>query len=189
MAEDFRLSAETRTLLGSGNARRIRKQGLVPANLYGFQKDTVNVTVSADQVEKMVATGSRVVDVEFEGNIEKAIVQELQWDIYSSHVKHVDLQRVDPTAVATVEVPLRIRGEAIGLKDGGQLRQLLQRVTVTCPAYRIPKHVTARVGSLTIGKNVKVRDLERPDTVTIETDADAVVIEMYDSKKTAAVAE
>ena len=87
--------------------------------------------------------------------------------------------------VATVEVPLRIRGEAIGLKDGGQLRQLLQKVTVTCPAYRIPKNITARVGSLKIGKSVKVKDLECPDSVTIETDGDTVVIEMYDPKKIA----
>jgi len=185
MAEDFRLSAQTRSQLGSRNTHRLRKQGHVPANLYGGRKDSLNVSVAADQVEKMVANGSRVVDVELDGNVEKAVVKELQWDIYSTHVKHVDLMRVDPEAVATVEVPVRIRGEAIGLKDGGQLRQTLKRVTVTCPAFRIPPYVTARVSSLKVGDKILVSQLERPDTATIDTPGDTMVTELYDPKKAA----
>jgi len=183
MAEDFRLSAEARELLGSRHSQRLRKQGRVPANLYGFQKDTVNLTVSADQVEKMVATGSRVVDVDLNGTVEKAVIQELQWDIYSTYVKHVHLNRVDPDEVATVEVPVALRGEAMGLKDGGQLRQKLKRVEVTCPAFRVPKSLTARVGALKIGGSVKVSDLKLPDTVTAVTPGDQVVVEMFDPKK------
>lgn len=189
MAEDFRLSAEPRTSLGSLHSKRLRKQFKVPANLYGFKKETVSITVSAEQVEKMVANGSRVVDVELDGNVEKAVVQELQWDIYSTFVKHVDLKRVDPDAVSTVEVPLQLRGEAIGLKDGGQLRQLLKRVSVTCPEFRVPKAINVRVGALKIGGSVKVSDLKLPDTVSMETPGDQVVVELYDPKKVAAEAK
>ena len=117
MTEDFRLSAESRELLGSANTRRLRQQGRVPANLYGFKKDSLNLTVSADEVEKMVAKGSRVVDVDFNGSVDKAVIQELQWDVFSTHIKHVDLKRVDPDAIATVEVPLEVRGEPLGIKD------------------------------------------------------------------------
>ncbi|MEZ6122570.1 MAG: 50S ribosomal protein L25 [Planctomycetaceae bacterium] len=170
MAEDFRLSAQPRTQLGSLHTRRLRKQGQVPANLYGFKKDAVNIAVSAEQVEKMVAAGSRVVDVELDGNVEKATVQELQWDIYSTHVKHVDLQRVDPEAVATVDVPLQLRGEPLGLKDGGQLRQAVKKVTVTCPAFRVPPYIVVRVGALRIGDSVRVSDLQAPETVNIDTE-------------------
>lgn len=189
MAEDFRLSAEPRTSLGSLNSKRLRKQLKVPANLYGFKKETVSITVSADQVEKMVANGSRVVDVELDGNVEKAVVQELQWDIYSTFVKHVDLKRVDPAAVSTVEVPLQLRGDALGLKDGGQLRQLLKRVSVTCPEFRVPKAINVRVGALKIGGSVKVSDLKLPETVSMETPGDQVVVEMFDPKKIAAESE
>lgn len=185
MTEDFRLSAEPRPLLGSGNTRRLRQKGLVPANLYGFRKDAVNITVSAEAVERLVAGGSRVVDVEFNGEVDKAVVQELQWDIYSTHVQHVDLKRVDPDAVTTAEVPLALRGEPVGLKDGGQLRQLLKRVTVTCPEFRVPKDIKVRVAPLKIGDSVTVKDLIAPDTVTIDTDGDAVVVELFDPKKAA----
>ncbi|MFY9252809.1 MAG: 50S ribosomal protein L25 [Fuerstiella sp.] len=186
MAEDFRLSAETRDILGSAGSKRLRKQGLVPANLYGFKKESVNLTVTSDAVEKLVAGGSRVVDVELNGAVEKAVVQELQWDIFSTHVKHVDLKRVDPDAIVTVEVPLELRGEPLGLKDGGQIRQFIKRVSVTCPEFRVPKTIAVRVGPLKIGDSVSVSSLRTPEGVKIDTDPSTKVVELYDPKKAAA---
>lgn len=183
MPEDFRLKAEPREALGSRNTQQLRKKGLVPANLYGFKKDGVNLTLAAEDVEKMVANGSRVVDVEVGGNVDKAVVQELQWDVFSTHVRHIDFKRVNPDAITTCEVEVVHRGEPIGLKDGGQLRQTLKRVTVTCPDFRVPKALIARVASLKIGDSVKVSDLETPETVKIDTDGDLVVIELFDPKK------
>ena len=183
MPEDFRLKAEPREALGSRNTQRLRQKGLVPANLYGFKKDGLNLTVSAEDVEKMVANGSRVVDVEVGGDVDKAVVQELQWDVFSTHVRHIDFKRVDPDAMTTTDVEVTLRGEPVGLKDGGQLRQKLKRVTVTCPDFRVPKAVVARVASLNVGDSLKVSDLEAPETVTINTDGDQVAVELFDPKK------
>lgn len=185
MPDDFRLKAETRELLGSRNTQRLRQKGLVPANLYGFKKDAVNLTVAAEDVEKLVAGGSRVVDVEVGGEVDKAVVQELQWDVFSTHVKHVDLKRVDPEATATVDVPVVLRGEPLGLKDGGQVRQLLKSVTVTCPEFRIPKGLVARVAPLRVGDSVTVDGLEVPETVKVDTDGSEIVVEVFDPKKAA----
>ena len=182
MAEDFRLSAEPRQELGKLNTRRLRKDGRVPANLYGFKKDSINLSVCADDVEKLVAGGSRVVDVAYDDSVDKAVVQELQWDIYSSHVRHLDLLRVDPESVATVDVPLVSRGEPVGIKDGGQLRLPVKWVSVTCPSFRVPKNLVIRVASLKIGDVVRVSDLEAPETVTINTDGDTVVAELFDPR-------
>ena len=183
MSDDFRLKAEPRELLGSGNARRLRQKGLVPANLYGFKKDAVNLSVAAEDIEKLVAGGSRVVDVEVGGTVDKAVVQELQWDIFSTHVKHVDLKRVDTEAIATVDVPVVMRGEPLGLKDGGQLRQLVKYVNITCPDFRVPKNLVARVTPMNVGDSLKVSDLETPETVTINSDGSTVAIELFDPKK------
>lgn len=185
MAEDFRLSAEPRESVGSLHTRRLRKKGRVPANLYGFRKDSVNISVAAEDVEKLVAGGSKVVDVAVNGAVEKAVVQELQWDVFGTHVRHVDLKRVDPDAVTSVEVPLTIRGEPIGLKDGGQIRQLAKTVTVTCPEFRIPARIAVRVTPLKIGDSVRVGDIKPPETVRIDTDPDVVVVELFDPKKVA----
>lgn len=183
MAEDFRLPAEKREKLGTDKTSRLRKQGLVPGNLYGFRKEPVNLSVSAEDVEKLVAGGSRVVDVAVGGAVEKAVVQELQWDVFSTHVLHIDLKRVDPDSMTTVTVPLEIRGEPLGLKDGGLLRQLVGSVTVSCPDFRVPKTIPVRVGPLKIGDSVKVGELKAPDNVTITSDANLVVVELYDPKK------
>jgi len=182
MAEDFRLSAQNREQLGSLNTRRLREQGRVPANLYGFKKDAVNLSVCADDVEKMVANGSRVVDVEVDGSVEKAVIQELQWDIFSTHVRHVDLKRVDPDKVVTVDVPLEIVGEPLGLKDGGELKQHLKRVTVKGPEFRIPRVIRVRVVALPMGGEIKAGGLDKPDVVEILTDAEALVVSVIDPK-------
>ncbi len=186
MTEDFRLSAENRTSLGTIHSRRLRKQGRVPGNLYGFKKDSANITLSADDVERLDAGGSKVVDVELDGSVDKAVVQELQWDIYSTHVRHVDLKRVDPNEMTTVDVPLVIRGEPVGFMTGGQLRHKVKSVSVTCPAFRVPKNIPVRVAPLKVGDSLKVSQLKAPDTVTINSDGDIVVAEVYDPKKAAA---
>lgn len=188
MAEDFQLAAETRELLGSANSRRLRGEGRIPANLYGFKKDTVSLTVTAEDVDSLIAGGSKVVDVTCDGTTDKAVVQELQWDIFGTHVKHVDLMRVDPDDSVSVEVNTEIRGEAIGLKDGGVLKEHLKRIRVKCASYRVPRTIPVRVGALKVGDSLKVKDLRFPETVTVESDAEAVVVEIIDPKKAAAAA-
>ena len=188
MTEDFRLSAEPRELLGSANTRRLRLTGRVPANLYGFKKDSLNLSVTADDVERLIAGGSRVVDVEIDGTVDKAVVQEVQWNVFSTYVRHLDMKRVDVDSIVTVEVPLEIQGEALGIKDGGQLKQSLKRVTVTCQDFRVPKTIAVRVGALNVGDSLKVSDLRPPETVKIDTDADAEVVQVFDPKKAAAEA-
>ena len=128
MSQDLLLKAERRTTLGTVETQRLRSAGRVPANIYGMGKPGVSASVCGDAIGKLVATLSSVVDVEVDGAIDKAVVQELQWDVFSTKVMHVDLRRVDPNGRATVDVVLELRGEAVGLKDGGAVRQLLKMV-------------------------------------------------------------
>lgn len=189
MAEDFNLVAESRELLGSANSRRLRLQGRIPTNLYGLKKDTVSLTVNADDVDQLIAGGSKVVDVTVDGTTDKAIVKELQWDVFGTHVKPMDLMRVDPADEVSVEVNTEIRGEAIGLKDGGVLKEQLKRIRVKCASYRIPRSIPVRVGALKVGDSLTVGSLKFPDTVTVETDGNSVVVEVIDPKKQVAATE
>lgn len=189
MAEDFKLAAESRELLGSANSRRMRLQGRIPANLYGFKKDTVSLTVNADDIDQLIAGGSKVVDVTVGGSTDKAVVQELQWDVFATHVKHVDLKRVDPADEVSVEVNTEIKGDAIGLKDGGVLKEHLKRIRVRCASYRIPRSIPVRVGALKVGDSLKVSNLKFPETVTVETPADTTVVEIINPKAAVAAAE
>ena len=142
MSDDLLLKAERRAKLGSVDSKRLRAAGRVPANIYGLGKPGESVSVCRETVEKLVATRSSVVDVELDGQLDKAVVQELQWDVFSTVVQHVDLRRVDPSGRATANVSLELRGEPVGLKDGGALRQLSTTVTIrhdAVPPFRSPR--------------------------------------------------
>ncbi|MCA9012005.1 MAG: 50S ribosomal protein L25 [Planctomycetaceae bacterium] len=183
MSDDLLLKAERRSKVGSVDSQRLRAAGRVPANVYGLGKPVVSASVCSDTVGKLVSTLSSVVDLELDGTVDKAVVQELQWDVFSTKVIHVDLRRVDPNGRATVDVKLELRGEAVGLKDGGAVRQLAKTVKIDCPDYRIPKSIVVRMGALQIGDTVKVSDLQVPDYVNFVTPKDEVLVELYDARK------
>lgn len=183
MSEDLLLKVERRTLPGSRGAQLVRSAGRVPANLYGLGKPGESVSICGEVVEKLIADRSSVVDVELDGSVDKAIVQEVQWDVFTTHVLHLDLLRVDPNGRTTVDVALELRGEPVGLKDGGALRQHLKKIQVNCPDYRIPKSIAVRIGALKIGDVVKASDLTLPEHAQLVTPADAVVVELYDPRK------
>jgi large subunit ribosomal protein L25 len=183
MSDDLLLKAERRSKLGSVDAKRLRAAGRIPANIYGLGKPGESVSVCRETVEKLVATRSSVVDVELDGRLDKAVVQELQWDVFSTGVQHLDLRRVDPAGRATVEVALELRGDPVGLKDGGALRQLSKTVTIDCPDYRIPKSIVARIGGLQIGDVVKAGDLQLPEHAVLVTPSGTALVELYDPRK------
>lgn len=182
MSEDLLLKVERRQLPGSKGARLVRAAGRVPANIYGLGKPGASVSICGEVVEKLVTTRSSVVDVELDA-VDKAVVQELQWDVFSTKVLHVDLRRVDPAGRATVEVVVELRGEPVGVKDGGVLKQNLKRVTLDCPDYRIPRSIQVKVGAMKVGDVVRASDLQLPDHAVLVTAADAVVAELYDPRK------
>lgn len=185
MSTDFRLSAQKRDKTGSRETLRLRRAGRVPANLYGLGKDTVSLSVCSDDVTRLIDGGSKIVDVEVDGTVDKAVVVELQWDTFSTKVQHVDMKRVDPAGSVTVDVKVEVTGEPVGLKSGGQFRQLLKQLSMSGNEFRIPKQVTVRVGALDVGDAVRVSDVKVPAGVTIQNSPEEVVAEVYDPRKSA----
>lgn len=183
MSEDLLVKAERRSKLGSVDTKRLRASGRVPANIYGLGQPAEAVSVCGETIEKLVATRSSVVDVEVDGKVNKAVVQELQWDVFSTAVQHIDLRRVDPNGRATVDVAIELRGEPVGLKDGGALRQLHKKISVDCPDYRVPKTIIVRIGGLQIGDSIKASDLQLPEHSKLVTPASEVLVELYDPRK------
>lgn len=181
--EDYRLVAERRTSTGKKHTKELRAAGRVPANLYGFNKEGLSLSVAAEDVGKVVSGGSKVVDVEVDGTVDKAVVQELQWDTFSTYVQHVDLMRVDPDGITTVDVPLDLVGEPPALKTGGQLRYPVKKITLTCSDFRVPRKIEVRIGSMQMGDTLTVADVPVPEGMKVETPADTVVAELFDTRK------
>ena len=176
MAISGKLAAQPRTQMGSRNCKRLRLQGLVPGNLYGHKEAPVALTVSADDVARILKLGTRVLDVELNGKNETALLRDVQWDYLGAEVEHVDLMRVDPNERLTVEVHVELKGIAPGVLAGGVLDHALRTVTIECPVVQIPDNIPVKVTAMEIGHVIHVKELELPPNTRILNNPDIVVV-------------
>lgn len=172
-----KVQATGRTVIGSTASRRLRSEGIVPASLYGHKQDPRSIQLPGETVHALLKDGAKVFDLEIEGEVEKVLLKDVQWDTFSKHVMHVDFLRVDPNERVTVEVPVVLRGTAPGVLAGGVLDQQLHTVQVECLAVQVPDSVQVRIGKLKMGDHLLVSELtEIPQGVTVTSPADAVVV-------------
>jgi large subunit ribosomal protein L25 len=170
------LTAQPRQGRGSRQAKRLRKQGLVPAVLYGHKEETLSLALPLDVFEAAVRHGARVVDLTAGGKTEKALIREVQWDHLGKEVLHVDFTRVAADERIHVVVPIELRGIAPGVTAGGVLDQPLHTLNVECLAISLPESIRVNVNELQIGAAIHVRDLTLPEGVKALADPDAIVV-------------
>jgi large subunit ribosomal protein L25 len=176
MADFVRIKTQPRTLFGSANTRRLRKQGLMPAVIYGHKEEVVSVVLPRDEFEKAVRKGAHIVDIEYNGKTEKARIRELQWDHLGKEALHADFMRVSQDERIVIGVPIVLRGVAPGIAEGGVLDQPIHLLQVECPALEIPASIRVNIDKLTLGEAVHVRELTLPPNVTAKHEPEAVVV-------------
>ncbi|MDA0587602.1 MAG: 50S ribosomal protein L25 [Planctomycetota bacterium] len=173
MAHDTKsLVVEPRLLTGTANSRRLRSTGKVPATLYGLNQDPVSVALAGDDITPVVVSGHKIVDIEVEGTTSIAMIREVQWDTFLTHILHVDLQRVDSDTRVDIELVIVIRGEV----NEGVLEIVERSIMVNCPVFLVPDSPVVRVGSLKIDDTVTIADLDFPDKVSVELPDDTVIL-------------
>lgn len=164
-----------RTSTGSRESRRLRKQGRVPAILYGHGEKCVDLSASREAVSAAVRHGSRVVNLT--GAVKTAaLVRELQWDTYGKEPIHVDFLRVSASDRIRVKVPVHLKGECPGQRAGGIVTLVLHEVDLQCTADHVPEFVYANVGHLELGHSLKVKDLELAHGATPGGDPEETVV-------------
>lgn len=169
------LDVTLRTSTGTRANRRLRREGFVPAILYGHGEGCVGLSVPRDAVNAMIRHGSRF--VELKGAVKTAaVVRELQWDTYGDEPVHVDFLRVSKSDRVKVKVPVDIKGECPGQRAGGVLSLVLHELELECTADAIPEKIHAHVGHLEVGHTIKVRDLDLPAGARAIADADETVV-------------
>jgi large subunit ribosomal protein L25 len=176
MADSVMLVAQPRQEHGTRAARRLRKQGLIPAVLYGHKEETVSLSLPADEIYSAVRHGVRVLDLKTGGKTEKALIRELQWDHLGKDVLHVDFTRVAADERIHVAVPVELRGIAPGVTGGGILDQPLHALHVECLAARLPESIRVNVTELQLGGAIHVKDLHLPEGVKALDDPEAIVV-------------
>lgn len=178
MAEAVLLSTKPRKDYGKVNARRLRRQGMVPAVIYGHKEATLAVSLQGDDLKRAVRHGVRVVDVQAEGKVEKALIKEVQWDHLGLEILHVDFARVAADERIEVNVRVELRGTAAGIATGGVIDQPIHLLAVECLAIAVPDSIRVNVAALQLGQAIHVKELALPGGVKALTDPDAVVVQV-----------
>lgn len=176
MSKEAKLVAEPRTELGTAACRRLRKKGLVPGNVYGHNEKPAAIVMSDEALRPVLKSGAHVIDLDVAGNPGKAIIREVQWDVFGKEIRHVDLLRVNPNERVNITVPIELKGTAPGVLAGGVLEQTLHSLSIDCLAYLIPDSIQLRITSLALGQSIHVKDLELPEGSHAHAQPDAIVV-------------
>ncbi len=183
MSDDPKLTAQRRESLGSSATKKLRREGLVPGNIYGHKEETIAFAVSSDTLSPIIASGHKVVDFDLDGKEEKAIIQDVQWDTFSQYVQHFDLLRVDANERVSTDVEIVVRGIAPGVLAGGILEQTHHYLPIECPVIRLPEQIVIRVTDLKLGQAVHVSDLALPKDCTTSLPGEEVVVHIVEPRK------
>jgi large subunit ribosomal protein L25 len=169
------LTIKRREGTGKQFAKRLRRQGVVPAILYGGAKNEA-VTVDPKSVLRMIAghagtTQLLTLTMDGEGGSRLAIIRAMQFDPVSENLIHVDLQEVSADKPITVRVAVHPVGEAVGVRDTkGILNLVLHEVSVSCLPTVIPERIDADVSELAIGDVLTIANLSVPEGVRVLND-------------------
>jgi large subunit ribosomal protein L25 len=178
MAVEMKLAVARRTHLGSTACRRLRRDGKIPGVVYGHQKDPVSFEVTWETLAPVLKAGTRVVDLDLDGRVEKTMFRHIQWDTFGTAVKHIDLLRIDPNERVEVEVPVVLKGVAAGALAGGILDHHLHNVTLECLAIQIPDAIPVKIAELQIGQAIHVSELELPPNTIVKNEPETVVVQV-----------
>ena len=179
--KEMSVSGQKRATTGKKAAKEIRKEGLVPCNLYGEKKDVkglpeaLSFAIPAAQLRKVVYSPDvYVVNLTIDGEPHKAVMREIQFHTTTDAVLHIDFYEVNETKPITIGIPVKLVGHAQGVRDGGRLNQAVRLLNVTAPYKQIPEVLEIDVTELKLGKAIKVAELNF-EGLQIATPAQVVV--------------
>ena len=184
MAQQAKLTVQTRTQVGRNAIKKVRKEGLIPGVIYGVGHEPINLEVNGRQLSTVLAHASsenillelEIVDGDNKRN-SLAMIQEVQHHPIQRQILHVDFHAVSATDKITAEVPIETIGEPIGVKtNGGLLEHNLRDLEVECLPADLPERIEVDVTNLDINQSIHVKDLKLPPGVEAVTDADLTVV-------------
>ncbi len=178
MSDIAKLAAEPRTATGSRAARKLRKQGRIPAVVYGHKEEVAHVTVDAEELDRAIRVlHARTFQLSVGGKTDTVLIKELQWDHLGKEMVHIDFERHDLTELVRVTVPVELRGmpKATG---GGVLDQPMHTLHVECPLGSIPESIRVDISALTLGQPIHVKELTVPQGVKVLDPGEAVVVHL-----------
>ncbi len=182
------LEAQPREAGTKNQARRVRREGKIPAVVYGASKDALPVSVDPRHVLRILHSESghnTIFDLALDGGERtKAMIVDWQYEPIKGHLLHIDLKRIAMDKTLRVSVPIVLQGVAEGVKtEGGILEHILREVEIECLPAHIPSHIDVDISHLTFGKVLRVSDLPHNETLKFLTDANQPIAHVTSVKE------
>jgi len=175
---EVKIAAKARDEFGKGAARRSRREGRVPAVLYGHGTETRHLTLPGHDLMLALKTPNVLLRLEgLKNGSEIALPKAVQRNPLKGSIEHVDLILVRRGEKVSIEVPIRVAGE-IAPGDGGMLNQQLVQILVEAEATNIPRAIDVDVEGMETGQAVHARDLTLPPGVTLQVELDTLVLQV-----------
>lgn len=191
--KEINVAGQKRTALGKKASKQLRKEGLVPCNLYGEATQdgkpvALAFAIPMANLRKVIYTPHvYVIALDIDGERHTAILKELQFDPVTDAVIHVDFLEVNETKPITIGIPVKLVGLAQGVRDGGRMNLSIRKINVTAPYKQIPEHLDVDVTALKIGKSIKVGELSF-EGLEIATSKEVIVCSIKMTRQAAAAA-
>ena len=179
------LSVAPRELDGKGGARQTRRDGQIPAVIYGDGKDVAKISIDARNFVLLVIGKHgehAIVQLEVDGQPDlngPAILKDIQYHPVRGHVMHADFMRIDLERRIHTMVPVELTGRSPGVLEGGLMDHMIREIEVECLALDVPDSLIADIGDLDIGMSLHVSDFATPDNVTVVTSLERTVVAVH----------
>ena len=163
--KEINVTGQKRENLGKKASKALRKEGLVPCNLYGLAEQdgkpvAMSFAIAMAELRKIIYTPHiYFINLVIDGESHTAILKEIQFHPVTDAVLHVDFLEVNDQKPITIGIPVKLTGLAQGVRDGGRMNLSIRKINVTAPYQQIPEHLEIDVTALKIGKSIKVGEL------------------------------
>ncbi len=177
--ERYNITAEKREETGKGAARRLRRNGKIPAVMYGRSKGAESLIVDPHDIshllQKNVILDLTIVDDDEEKK-ETVMIKDYQRDVIKKNLLHVDFQHISMDEKIEVSVPIELTGDSPGVKEGGVLQKLMRMVEISALPSDVPEKISLDLSELELGDSLAVEDLEVGEDVEIISSAEDVIV-------------
>ncbi|MBO7417113.1 MAG: 50S ribosomal protein L25/general stress protein Ctc [Bacteroidaceae bacterium] len=193
--KSINVKGTARNEFGKKGAKALRKQNLIPCNLYGVERNDKGLpvakafSVTNEEVRNLVYSPDIFsVNLTIDGTTVLAVMREIQFHPVKDNILHIDFYQITEDKPIVMEVPVKLNGLAAGVKAGGKLEQIMRRVKAKALYTAIPEKIDIDVTPLTIGKSFKVCDLN-VDGIEFTSPKEAVICTVMSTRSAAANAE
>ena len=178
--ERYKIQAKKREETGKGTARKIRREGKIPGVIYGHSRDAKPLTLDPRNVNDKLFTNAifdlTIVDQDGEEVQETAMLKDYQKDVIKGSLLHVDFQYISMDEKVGVTVPVRLKGDAPGVIEGGVLQQLMREIEIEALPADVPDEFELDITELEMNSSLQVADLEVSDDIDIISSLDDVIV-------------